>query len=208
MRRLLVLTLLAVAVAAPPARAAGGPPAGESCTVVYQTDDTGYSGVVTGGPVLAPGSVVSLRCSIAFGYDATNASAPAQTFTAGPSGDTAVVAPQQFAYADASEPLVLCSAATVEGTTWYRDSDTRSWTTDVNTRCAWDDAVFALADAVLHAVGECGLDEPCIPEHPDRVCQRTIGLEGQGVPGVVEVGPDGDVVVGREPFYDCPPYVV
>lgn len=66
MKRLACLVLAATTVALPARADTAGPPAGNACSWTASQDATmtTWWGLMQGGPLAAPGSTISLRCSI------------------------------------------------------------------------------------------------------------------------------------------------
>jgi hypothetical protein len=231
---LLVLTALAaLAVAAPAPATAAGPPAGVPCRFdAVQADAVGgdaWNAVLAGGPVAAAGEPVSVTCAIRVGD--LRYAAPAAASVTGPVlPGVGVLAPAAVSYrAGDADPVAVCTSATVGATTWHWDG--AAWTTDSGASCP---ASGLPGRDVLVAVLE-ALPEParavvgyvlCLAYPswgPRTTCDVTEVLDSlaaadavvcpvlaalPGVPGVVEVRPDGDVYVLGELFWDCPPYDV
>lgn len=55
------------------------------------------------------------------------------------------------------------------------------------------------------------LYDPCGPAHIDEVwtpmvCEMLVLLAPPGIPGLVDIAPDGDLAVDGYPVWECPPY--
>lgn len=227
--RALACVVAAIAVTAPAgAAAAGTPPEGRRCTFLASSshvEDEGHDGQINGGPLAAPGSEISIRCSIHVG-NATHSGPAAVSESAGPARDVVALPPTPMSYLAAHDDVVAtCTEATVDGTTWYWD--TTAWTTDPDAPCdvsrtvtIWppecpDHPVCAVEDVlpllpppvrgVVDYVGCIVLGGPGLCSFDYAVCPLLAAL-APGVPGALDVRPDGDVYVGGEFFWDCPPY--
>ena len=130
------LAALALGAGAPVAHAEDAAPTGAPCSfesIAPEGGDT-YTGVLFGGPVLAPGSTVTLRCSIHVGNDVHSGPA-AVTESSGPGDGLAVLDPRQFTLTlPEDERVETCTEATVGSTTWYW-TETGEWTTDPAATC-------------------------------------------------------------------------
>lgn len=221
------LTAAALALPIPPASAAE-PPVGAACAmrgVHWDTiDPAAWHVVVAGGPVVAPGSTVTLRCSIHVG-NTTHSGQAAATVTGDPTPSVGVVAPAAVSYPyDVYSVYALCTRVAVDETTWYWDG--AAWTANADASCPRmrsTDECWQLWQCLIPDVGPL---PPEVQPYADYVgCVLTWGFVecgggldgvvcpvlrtlGPGVPGVVEIREDGDVVVAGELFWDCPPYQV
>lgn len=116
------------------ASAAGPAPAGEVCGFVSMSDTTGQmqSGEIDGGPLVAPGSAVSITCSIHVDNGTHSGTAAVSASATGQS--VVVLPPTPMSYPDPeAQPVHLCTEATVDGTAWYWDG--AAWTTDPDAPC-------------------------------------------------------------------------
>lgn len=183
MRRLLVLTCLLAAALVPPASAAP-PPEGQPCSWLL-VGGSRWDGVLYGGPVTVPGSVVRIRCEIV-----TPSGAVLATSDSGPRNDVAATADVVSYVSDGDD--LLCTTAMVDGTTW-RWSD-GGWTTgQVDCATETTDLGQVLADLLTVCTSlECG----------------PLGFVHPLVDGTICDTNGGDVYVAGELFYDCPPYEV
>lgn len=183
MRRLLVLTCL-LAAALVPAASAAPPPEGRPCSWLL-VGGSRWDGVLYGGPVTVPGSVVRIRCEIV-----TPSGAVLATSYSGPRDDVAATADLVSYVSDGDD--LLCTTVHVDGTEW-RWSES-GWTTG-QASCATVaiDPGEVLADLVTVCTAlDCG---PLGFVHPllnDTICDTN----------------GGDVYVAGELFWDCPPYEV
>ena len=209
------------------ARAVAPRPDGEPCDFTATNAGAGpgeaWTGELHGGPLFAPGAVLSLRCSIHAG-NAAHAGPAVAVATAGPADGAVVLAPQAVSYAAPADPgHVVCTEATVDGTTWYWTG--AYWTTDAGATCPvsrdipgdwfWNWFVclesFCSPDFVLDHLP----DDPAFDPVRDAArcawaglsCHVTCDTAGTpGVPGVLEFRADGDIYLLGELFWDCPPY--
>lgn len=228
MRAVLLVPLVVVAAAAGPApvAAASGPPTGAQCGFAAMTDPTGtWIGEMAGGPVAAPGAAsVQLTCSIHVGNTTHSGGAVvSESSVVGP-GVTALEPRPVSYYAEDWEVVVMCTQVTVDATTWYYGDGV--WTTDPGTSCVsplWPPVepfpdlpppVDVVVGGVLCLLGpslrSCDTVDPLLDyvfvDTVDPVLCDVLDDLGPGEPGVVEVRDDGDVYVGGEWFWDCPPY--
>lgn len=224
---------LAVALAAatallapiPAAHAAGGPPSGRSCTIdtfAPNAEPTVWTGVLYGGPIVAPGEAVSLRCSIHLNNGTHDGPAVAAASTA-PSPSAAAIAQAVTYQSGPFDYQAVCTEATVGATTWYLTFG--GWTTDAGSWCAGGDIVEGLPEPVATIVDEviCLIDIERVCDGIDRIIDVVSGpfeeyvdpvlcpilaSYAPGIPGVVDIDPTGDTtLVAYGFFWDCPPYV-
>lgn len=212
LRRLVIGTIVTAAASAGlPAHAAGGPPVGSICDYAANgpTAENGWTGFMDGGPLVAPGSAISIRCSIHVGNNThSGAAVPSATATA-EGTDVVVLPPTPITYfADDNDLVAMCTEATVDGTTWYASGG--RWTTDSATPCVGGGSSVLCVERVEDVQG-------CLPPL-DVVCDllRTAGSVVPDVPGVAEIEDDGDLWIGqlsvphvtlqRTRVWDCAPY--
>lgn len=203
-RTLLGVLSLALAAWLPAAAGAapGAPPEGGRCRflAVSGTDQESpdrFEGAVYGGPLAAPGAAVTITCSITVN-GGRHTDPPAVSETAGPAADAVVLAPRAMSYVGLEWDVVhLCTAAIVDGTAWYWDARTEAWSADPASTCERSREIPPEVPIVcIGTLWECLVDP--------TACRTFASLPS--VPGVAELGPDGDVHVAGEPFWDCPPY--
>jgi hypothetical protein len=202
-RSLLLAALVALAAPLAPAHATAGPPlTPRPCTVRTVPAGAvppGHEVAVFSAYVAAPGAAaVSVRCSVHAGNET------------------------HYPY-DATAAETVCGEATVDGTTWYWTG--LAWTTDAGSGCGvrispgdcldyggcvpwntvpWDDLPPELQPAVGFVACEAFAFEKggCLD---GLVCPYLVGL-APGLPGVVDVRPDGDIYLAGQFFWDCAPY--
>jgi hypothetical protein len=210
-----------------PARAAA-PLTGDGCTElsVAQGGSTTYNGAMS-GVVAAPGSAVSLRCSIHVGNASHTGPAVATATVSGAGSSVAVAGPATITYdAESWDLVALCSEATVDGTDWYYDG--AAWSADPAVPCpvlrnVGGGACFDVLWCVFGLIPP-GTIPPELEPYVDWLeCQLYWGIECSyggidhflcpqlaalqtQVPGVLETRDDGDLYVAGEFFWDCPPY--
>ena len=209
---LLIAAATVAATALQPAAHAAPPPQGLPCTFHASNGSTtdSYAGHLSGGPLLAPGSAVSIRCSIHAG-NAVHSGPSVVAASSAPSPGVAVLA--QLVSYEAPDGVTqhVCTEATVDDTRWYWTGE--AWTTDADAPCPETrtitlppqevvDAIDAVLD-LFDCAGCCGLLPNCIDP---PVCEALKTVAGHDVPGVVEIEDDGDIHLAGEPFWDCPPY--
>lgn len=199
---------------------------GSGCTVVEDygpSSVTGYlSGTVAAADLPDPGPTpgtnpvtVTLTCSIqSTGY----AHGLTDDFSASGSGTAvAVVGPVPFSVPKpADDALVgVCGRADVTGAggtvTYWSHSQNGTWRTTPDGTCGGapkclarsyecDPTLALVLDVLDYAQDVTGVTPPAAPE-----CDVLAAL-APGVPGVVDVTPEGDVYVAGEWFWDCPPH--
>ncbi|HVF05861.1 MAG TPA: hypothetical protein VNA20_13545 [Frankiaceae bacterium] len=222
--RLLSVIALAAAAAFPGLAHAGTAPEGNPCAflTVNQSELTGpttWTGHIRGGPVAAPGAAaVTLTCSIHVG-NATHAG-PAAVVESAAGPGIAVLEPRVVSYqAEEWDLVATCTAATVDGVTWYRAGN--GWSPDPSTPCVVTQTINPLHPPIPD------LPPPLDPVENYLRCYFsgvTIdcgpylwqGLDGTLCPaliaarpsltGVVDIREDGDLYVNGEFWWDCPPY--
>ena len=191
MRIATMLAGLVLAATTPVSAGTSTPPAGRACSFASVTDPTvengeTQTGQVNGGPLAAPESAVSMRCAIHVG-NGTHAGTAAVSASAGPERDVVALAPTPVSYlSPEGQPVYLCTQATVDGTTWYRDGDT--WTANSSSSCALaiSQEIFpGPLQPVLDLIDQLNCQDPCICEW----LQILFPPEGD-IPGI----------------FDCPPY--
>jgi hypothetical protein len=223
MRRLLAGALL-VAAATPAAYADPAPLPTRTCTsAVY---DQGLSSgtwhdVLYSRPVaattLAPAgahATITLTCTLhVFAWDGSGTADPAIEASA-TGTDVVVVPPVSVTYTKMPyDTVAVCARADVTGAdgvtrTYYQSDDNEMWyeTPAADSCDGWKCTVMG-ADCVYElALAEWLLDN-VLPydETESAACARLAAL-APGVPGVVDVGPDGDVYAGAQLVWDCKPY--
>ncbi len=211
----------AITTFAPPAARAADPPlAGHPCTwdVVSLAGSATWTGTIYGGPIVAPGAAVSMRCSIHLN-DSTHSGAAVVSASSLPGPGVTALEPRPITYvAESADIHVICTEATVDATTWYLSAG--GWTTNPDSSCVLPDDldnVFGLLPepvaflvgavlCLLNPTSVCDIIGPFWVEVVDpTICPALVAL-APGVPGVVDIRPDGDVSVNGEHWYDCPPY--
>jgi hypothetical protein len=225
---LLLAALVALAAPLAPAHAAAGPPlTPRPCTVRTVPAGAvppGHEVAVFSAYVAAPGAAaVSVRCSVHAGNETHDGPAVTEA-TGGPSANAAVIplAVTTYPY-DATAAETVCGEATVDGTTWYWTG--LAWSLDTRSGCGvrispgdcldyggcvpwntvpWDDLPPELQPAVGFVACEAFAFEKggCLD---GLVCPYLVGL-APGLPGVVDVRPDGDIYLAGQFFWDCAPY--
>lgn len=235
MRLLLAAAVTLAALGTPPAHAADQAPTGRPCsftTVAF--DGTTYTGTVDGGPLAAPGSTISMRCTVRVGAGHAGEVRAAEATT--PGSDVTVLEPRtvSFVIGEDEWDVHFCTEATVGTTTWYWTSP-GTWTTDPVPSCfdhpLWYYSVAReqlppelrpVADGVLCLVlalspvkfrETCDLVGPVfdlvddvLVEYGDPVICEVFRRLAPGVPGVVDIDAEGDVALQGVPFWDCAPY--
>lgn len=217
MRRLVLSMLLAASFAGSGLAQAEPLPTGTGCT--FQTvsqDGVTFRGVMWSNPVAAaelPGSgdplanpvSITIHCTLHVAGDSPDPAIPAS----GSGTVVAVVAPTAVTYhlGGPWDYDYVCTSATVtdaNGTTrtYHLSDDNRMWRPwkdcdgfrclALGPNC---DHTLALLDWVLDRVW---------PTVDGTVCPA-FAARAPGVPGVVDIRPDGDVYVGGEWIWDCPP---
>ena len=181
----------------PPASAT---PVGRPCSFTSVTDPTvengqTQAGQINGGPVTddtAVAPTITLTCTIQVG--AANAShGGADSFALSNTGTGAASVAGQASYVSPEgQPVYLCTEATVNGTAYYYDSDTGTWTTDSSVRCG---------EAIQQEI----FPGPLAPVI-DAINQILIDVVDPAICPVLATlfPPEGDV----PPLWDCPPYGV
>ena len=96
-----------------------------------------FSGVIAGGPVVSDvvGATISIRCTLQVGAAAsTHAGADSAVASSGSSTQAAVLLPTLVAYfAPPGAPIYVCTAVTINGTTYY--SNGSGWSTSTAASC-------------------------------------------------------------------------
>jgi hypothetical protein len=197
------MRLLAVAaalgLAAVPPAAAEPVPAGLPClhAVVHGSfPPDQWQGVLSGGPVAAPGAEVTVVCTV---VDVPTGEVLATAASVPGPGVAAVVAPVAFAF---SEPAyAVCTAVTVDGTAWTWDG--QDWVPGPAS-CRQPPPIdpWSLLDQCMSL--DCGPLGFLYGAVDETLCPAFAAVPD--VPGVLETRDDGDVDVLGEPFYLCPPY--
>jgi hypothetical protein len=154
------------------------------------------TGEINGGPLVGTGT---LTCTIqvggAFHDDPDNGA------SASASGAGVVALPPTLVSYNSPEnvPVFLCTSfTTASGTIYWVPGATPlegAWTSNAHSLCGL--ATSAGTDDL----------EPYELLLDQIICPVLATLEGVGVPGVVEVGDQGDVFVAGDLFWDCPPYL-
>jgi hypothetical protein len=223
-RSLAATALVAIATTLTPpvaAHATATPPTlVHPCTWVL--DDTStvpgattFTGTVTAGPVVAPGSTISVRCSI-HADNWTHSGPEAWAASSAPTPTVGYLPPTVATFdADRFAWLVTCTSADVDGVTWYLGRV--GWSTDPNIECGnggegtieLPEPLKTVVDVVLCLVLglDCDVVPPTVSLVDSVVCPVFVAAS-PGVPGVVDIHPDGDVYLGGELWYDCPPYAI
>ena len=222
------LAALAVALlSATPAYAASEPlplPGSSGCAHgATLTDDAAgtVSGVLYGSVAVADlphrdgatsgPATVTLTCSVQ--TSSYSPEAPDDFTASGTGVNAAVVAPAPFTVPAPDEwhTVYVCSRADVtdaSGTTSYwSNSQNGMWSTTPGTcdgapQCLSTDENCSYVHALLVWLLGPG---PLLAEADEEGCPLFASL-APGVPGVVDVTPEGDVYVAGEFFWDCPPY--
>lgn len=209
---------LVAAAALPVAAGPPGPPTGRPCRFAAVGSGSTWTGEVDGGPVAAPGAAaVTLTCSIHVGND-THAGAAAVTETSVTGPGVTALEPRPVTFqAEEWDVVVGCTAATVDGTTWYWDGG--AWTPDGTAGCTaplwppvqpWPapepvDEVAGYAWCVVF--GTTRERTTCDSSRMlDAVVCAALLAARPGVGGVLDIRPDGDAYVAGEWVWDCPPY--
>lgn len=216
MRLVALLTAALLLSPAAPSYAAGEPvPAGGGCGIISgpAPDDpkNRIAGFVHGRVVVGdfagtagyPASV-TLTCSVQVGrYHPDD---PDDATTTGSGVNAAVALPEPFDVAKPGEWewIGLCSRVDVtdaEGTrTFWKDYDNGMWV-------SWptcDDGVQCLAIGP-GCMWELAMLEWLLERSEPKVCAAFVAL-APGIPGTVDIEPDGDLYVAGEWIWDCPPY--
>jgi hypothetical protein len=232
-RALVALAVTALALVAPAAHATDPAPTGTGCRLTSINDGAGHmTGELNGGPVVAPGFTVTLRCSVHVGnFDHSGSAVVSESSAPGPG--VAVLEPRavSFPYGPDDFFVEVCTEATVGATTWYRDDS--GWTTDPGASCGGNDihwlahAPGSLLPPGLRALYETAVDGalclvfgdlcdfigPFLDEvagasatYVDPILCPLFVAAAPGVPGVVDIHPDGDLYVAGTFVWDCPPY--
>ena len=220
--------LAAAATTALPAAASA--PTGSGCTF-HATNGSvpgQWWGQISGGPVAAPGSDVSITCEIHVGND-DHLGAAAVSETSATTPGAAALEPRLVGYeAEDWELVTLCTSATVDGTRWYLVGGGWSQTAGTCTATLWppvqpwpiptEDLPPVVRELVGYVI--------CLITPTRKTCDATHALEPvltaieehvdpplcallvqhAGVHGPVEIKPDGDVYVADGFVWDCPPY--
>lgn len=220
-----VLALALVPALLLPAAPAGAAhePFGRFCSFASIPDPAGPPGVQTGeidgGPVVVADFAdlvanpvhVTLKCSIQVDSEIHSAlhSAPDAASASGSGVVAAVVPPTLVSYeAGPDQYVVMCTEFAVtdahgQTTNLYYDSGSGEFSTSPDSSC-WGPVCLAL-DCGLYGDVLHLLDYLYVEVVDPVVCPAIASL-APGVPGVVDVLPDGDVYVAGEFTWDCPPY--
>lgn len=138
MRRLPVLAAFALAVATAAPAHAYVPPAGQNCTLVAIGDETVEGtmlGVLSGGPLTAAGTTMTLVCSIQVGGTGLHIEADSAAVSAGPSATSVTLPPTAVSFEAApTMPTYVCTRvrqvdANNVITDLYWDAATSTWST-------------------------------------------------------------------------------
>ncbi len=231
-RALVALAVTALALVTPAAHAADPAPTGPGCRLTsVRTAEGTFTGELDGGPLAAPGSTISMRCSVHVNNFDHSGSAVVSESSAPGLGVT-VLEPRAVSYPYGPDDyyLQVCTEATVGATTWYLDWS--GWTTDPGAGCGgnavtwlvqtgrsavppelqplYDDAVGLLCLLFGDACDSLGpfLDRlaDASATYVDPLLCPLFVAAAPGVPGVVDIRPDGDVYVAGTAVWDCPPY--
>ena len=167
------------------------------------------------GPGTLPGTApltVTLTCSLqSAGY---THGTPDDFSASGTGTGVAVVEPAAFTvpYATSGDSLGLCARVDVtdgSGTwTYWSHSPNGTWRTTPDGRCAGEPRCLAMSyecdptvafvtDTVAYVLDLTGVE---VPSDPDCAA---IGEAAPGLPGVVDVTPEGDVYLAGEWVWDC-----
>ena len=202
-------------VAVPAEAQLPGPVTGRACSFVgysVYTSPIDYV-VINGGPLAAAaqGATISLRCTLQVGWaNAAHAGADAVSVSSAPdSTRVTAVPPTPANYAIPGDaPYFLCTEATVDGTTYFRNGWDTTWSTNSGTPCSLGgcpqstclgpgllvplfDLVYSILDQLLDS-------------YDATVCPVT-GSLAPGVPGVA-ITSEGDVSwTDDDTSLDCPP---
>ena len=164
MRKLPVLVALALAVATATPAHAFVPPTGQRCALVAVQDllvEGGTMlGVLSGGPLTAAGTTMTLTCTIQVGGSGLHTDPDAAWAAAGPSATTVTLAPTPASFVGSpNQPTYVCTQVKQVdqnnvATTLYWDEASQSWTTTPGTAyCAIAPAPAAPVEggiAVIH----------------------------------------------------------
>jgi hypothetical protein len=191
-RGALLAAALAVAAAAAPAAADHHR---AECVYERVERDGTYRGAAYGYILGAPGDVVSVSCVVeVFGDPVVETPATPGT------GLAVTYAPLEFTAA--SDGVMYCTVTTVNGVT--------------SRECSWDDPVQippqSVIDLLIPVAEE--VDRALLPvwdllygggpRYDEWVCSAL--KASAGTYGPIAVNAQGDVFLGGEPFWDCPPY--
>lgn len=235
-RLLTAAALAAAALAAPPAHADDPAPSGRPCSFHTVSVSGGpFTGTVEAGPLAAPGSTVSVRCTVRIG--AGHAGEVVLSEATEPTPDVTVMEPRVVTYTlDEFEwQDHYCTEATVGSTTWYYGDG--EWTTEPVGECgdaftwAMSSVPPELRPVVSYVLGAvfcltpvrwdrttCDLitplfemTQPVWDVVDPAVCEALVAqapvVNGLGRPDVIAIDPaSGDVSLAGGSFWDCPPY--
>ena len=199
----IALAGLGSAFAVPAHADVSDPGPGLICQFASVTDPTAEAGTQTGelsgGPLViqnddgTPGSG-TLTCRIQVTVSNHTGTGPS---VSGHGTGVVTAGPSEISYtASATDNVYLCGEFTTDaGVTLYWDDTSASWSVSASVSCGL-------------AIGGGG-DDPLSQFEKDNIdpliCPILAGLPS--VPGVVDIGADGDLYVAGIFIWDCPPYV-
>jgi hypothetical protein len=187
-------------------------PAGRKCTFnsisnpdPNNTDPNAQTGQINAGPLVGSGTVTCTFHVGGTGRHNDNASVVAATSASG--GPVVVLPPTQFSYSDDYVTVYLCTSWTDSNRTVYWVPDAApglgAWSTNGGGACS---AVIRDPGPIANVINDIleSLD-PTICGLP-LTLKATVSPLADDPSGAVYIGPDGDIYVGGEFIYDCPPY--
>jgi hypothetical protein len=231
-RALVALAVTAVALVTPAAHAADPAPSGPGCRLTSVEVTAGQvTGELDGGPLAAPGSTISMRCSVHVdNWDHSGTAAVSESSAPGPGVTVLEPRAVSFPYGPDDFFVEVCTEATVGATTWYLDWS--GWTTDSGAGCGGNEVTWlvqtgrsavppglqplydATTGLLCLVVGDaCDSLGPFLRALSDAsatyvdplLCPLFVAA-APGVPGVVDIRSDGDVYVAGTLLWDCQPY--
>ena len=211
---LVALTALLAGLTIPAANAAVDDPGGVGCSFAAITDPTAepgtFTGVLSGGPLVITDSTTNLpgsgtlTCHIQVNVADHTGTGPSVSghgtgvVTAGP-GEVSLTA-------GADDNIYVCMEFTDDstGTTYYWDPVHGTWSTSNRGPCG----LAGVAQQLMCTVGSftCAVYQAFKRDNLDPLVCPILWSLAPGVPGVVDIGADGDLYVGGSYLYDCPPY--
>jgi hypothetical protein len=191
MTRLLAAAAVAAALIAPPAHAADSPGEGRRCGYVSSQDATmeWQDGGMYGGPFAIGAHTGRMTCTLR--YDGSQYDDPYGVFgsATSPDGTGVLVVPVTPIRYSAWDPVAICTTVEVDGVgTFYWDAAAVAWSADPATRCVTI-PVLPTPPPELDPIGL--LNDAFFEPYVDPVVCPVFG---------------GDVSIGDDVWWDCPPY--